>query len=31
MKKALLGLIVVLVALTVCWYGQRSQVNTIAL
>ena len=30
MKKALLGLIVVLVALMVCWYGWRSQLNTIA-
>ena len=30
MKKALLSLIVVLVALMVCWYGWRSQLNTIA-
>ena len=29
MKKALLSLIVVLVALTVCWYGLRNQLNTI--
>ena len=31
MKKALLSLIVVLVALMVCWYGLRNQLNTIAL
>ena len=30
MKKALLGLIVVLVASMVCWYGLRNQLNTIA-
>ena len=29
MKKALLSLIVVLVASTVCWYGLRNQLNTI--
>ena len=29
MKKALLSLIVVLVALMVCWYGLRNQLNTI--
>ena len=29
-KKALLGLIVVLAALTVCWYGQRNQLNRTA-
>ena len=29
-KTTLLSLIVVLVALTVCWYGQRSRLSTIA-
>ena len=30
MKKALLSLIVALAASTVCWYGLRNQLNTIA-